>query len=89
MLVKWRPDLDALAAVFGCFGAVFERSSTSCSRCPKPRNRVAYFQLANFQLINHLSAAPLLTECSLKIVTFVLSWASIGKSCHSYILHWP
>jgi len=32
MLVKWRPDFDALAAVFGRFGAVFERSSTSCSR---------------------------------------------------------
>jgi hypothetical protein len=31
MLVKWRPDFDALAAVLGCFGAVFERSSTSCS----------------------------------------------------------
>jgi hypothetical protein len=28
MLVKRLPDLDASAAVFRCFGAVFEHSST-------------------------------------------------------------
>jgi hypothetical protein len=61
MLAKKHPDVDASAAVFGCLGAVFEHSSTSCSRG-------IYFQLANY-----LSAAPFLTECSLKIVAFALS----------------
>ena len=44
--MKWHPDLDALAAVFGCFGAVFERSSTSCSRL---MNVVQYLFLTRYR----------------------------------------
>jgi hypothetical protein len=56
MLVKSRLDLDALVAVFGCFGAVFKRFSILC---PELRNKShvsrQYTELAAAAMIKPLT----------------------------------
>jgi hypothetical protein len=77
MLVEKHPGLDASALFLNALPL----------RAPAAQSRATGLPIFNSPVINHLSTATLLTECSSKTVAFALSWASTDKPCHSYILY--